>query len=97
MQLKHHARLLLQGTVAAEKNEMLFSEFGINYNSIPARFRKVHHFSLCLALGPICWIFQRTSVTKAQEDVQIRTEGLSFMHQLEACVVLMIEYFVKRF
>lgn len=30
----------LRGTLSAEKNEILFSEFGINYNSLPAMFRK---------------------------------------------------------
>ncbi|KAH8739589.1 hypothetical protein FG386_001146 [Cryptosporidium ryanae] len=30
----------LKFTVSSDKNEMLFSEFGINYNSIPAQFRK---------------------------------------------------------
>jgi tRNA(His) guanylyltransferase len=30
----------LRGTVSADKNEILFSEFGINYNSLPAMFRK---------------------------------------------------------
>ena len=31
---------LLQGTVASDKNELLFSEFGINYNSLPQLYRK---------------------------------------------------------
>jgi tRNA(His) guanylyltransferase len=30
----------LKGTVSADKNEILFSEFGINYNSLPPMFRK---------------------------------------------------------
>ena len=30
-----------QGTLSSHKNEMLFSEFGINYNNVPERFRKV--------------------------------------------------------
>lgn len=29
-----------QGTVAAEKNEILFSQFGINYNNEDEMFRK---------------------------------------------------------
>jgi tRNA(His) guanylyltransferase len=33
-----HARL--QGTVASEKQEMLFARFGVNYNAVGARFRK---------------------------------------------------------
>ncbi|KAL6298645.1 tRNAHis guanylyltransferase [Sparassis latifolia] len=33
-----HARL--RGTVSSTKHEMLFSQFGINYNELPARFRK---------------------------------------------------------
>lgn len=32
---------LFQGTLSSHKNEMLFSEFGINYNNVPERFRKV--------------------------------------------------------
>ncbi|XP_063239699.1 probable tRNA(His) guanylyltransferase [Bacillus rossius redtenbacheri] len=34
------AELRLRGTVAADKNELLFSEFGVNYNDEPAVFRK---------------------------------------------------------
>lgn len=30
----------LRGTLSADKNEILFSEFGINYNTLPAMFRK---------------------------------------------------------
>lgn len=30
----------LRGTVSADKNEILFSEFGINYNTLPAIYRK---------------------------------------------------------
>lgn len=30
----------LRGTFSADKNELLFSKFGINYNSLPAMFRK---------------------------------------------------------
>ena len=30
----------LQGTVSSEKNELLFTEFALNYNSLPAIFRK---------------------------------------------------------
>jgi tRNA(His) guanylyltransferase len=31
---------LWQGTVAAQKHELLFSEFGINYNQLDERYRK---------------------------------------------------------
>jgi tRNA(His) guanylyltransferase len=31
---------LAQGTVSSEKHEILFSRFGINYNTVPSRFRK---------------------------------------------------------
>lgn len=30
----------LKGTVSAEKNELLFSKFGINYNNLPEMYRK---------------------------------------------------------
>lgn len=30
----------LRGTFSADKNELLFSKFGINYNSLPAMYRK---------------------------------------------------------
>lgn len=30
----------LRGTVSAEKNELLFQDFGINYNTLPAIYRK---------------------------------------------------------
>lgn len=29
-----------QGTLAADKNEILFSQFGINYNNEPEMFKK---------------------------------------------------------
>ena len=29
-----------QGTFSKDKNEILFSQFGINYNTLPAMFRK---------------------------------------------------------
>lgn len=32
---------MLQGTQAGFKNELLFSQFGINYNKLPERFKKV--------------------------------------------------------
>lgn len=34
------AEARLRGTFSADKNELLFSEFGINYNAVPAIFRK---------------------------------------------------------
>lgn len=34
------AQARLQGTLAADKNEILFSEFNINYNNEPMMFRK---------------------------------------------------------
>ncbi|CAG0883781.1 unnamed protein product [Cyprideis torosa] len=35
-----NAQERLQGTVSGDKNEILFSEFGINYNNEPQQFRK---------------------------------------------------------
>jgi tRNA(His) 5'-end guanylyltransferase len=29
-----------QGTFSSDKHEMLFQRFGINYNALPARYRK---------------------------------------------------------
>jgi tRNA(His) guanylyltransferase len=34
------AQAVLKGTVANFKNELLFSQFAINYNDLPARFKK---------------------------------------------------------
>lgn len=34
------AEAALKGTFAADKNELLFSQFGINYSKLPAQFRK---------------------------------------------------------
>jgi tRNA(His) guanylyltransferase len=34
------AEKTLRGTLSADKNEILFQEFGINYNNLPAIFRK---------------------------------------------------------
>ena len=31
---------MTQGTVSADKNELLFSEFGVNYNDLPEIYRK---------------------------------------------------------
>ncbi len=36
----HDAQERLKGTVAADKNEILFSEFNINYNDEPEFFKK---------------------------------------------------------
>jgi tRNA(His) 5'-end guanylyltransferase len=32
---------ILQGTQTEQKNELLFSQFGINYAKLPERFKKV--------------------------------------------------------
>jgi tRNA(His) guanylyltransferase len=37
---KREAEKMLQGTLSADKNELLFSRFGVNYNNEPAMFRK---------------------------------------------------------
>jgi len=37
---QHEAHEVLKGTVSAEKNEMLFGRFGINYNDEPEIFKK---------------------------------------------------------
>lgn len=37
---KQDAQVALKGTSAGDKNELLFSRFGINYNEVPQRFRK---------------------------------------------------------
>jgi tRNA(His) guanylyltransferase len=34
------AQNILKGTQTQEKNELLFQQFGINYNTLPAVFRK---------------------------------------------------------
>lgn len=34
------AEEILRGTLSADKNELLFSKFGINYNNLPAIYRK---------------------------------------------------------
>ena len=36
-----HPCLLLQGTQSGYKNELLFSQFGVNYNALPEQLRKV--------------------------------------------------------
>ena len=38
--LKPFWNIMLQGTLAADKNEILFSDFGINYNNEPLLLRK---------------------------------------------------------
>lgn len=37
---RQEAERMLQGTVSSDKNELLFSRFGVNYNKEPAMFRK---------------------------------------------------------
>ena len=37
---KQDAQVALRGTTSGDKNELLFSRFGINYNDTPRRFRK---------------------------------------------------------
>lgn len=37
---KQDAQVALKGTSSGDKNELLFSRFGVNYNDIPQRFRK---------------------------------------------------------
>lgn len=37
---KQDAQVILKGTSSGDKNEILFSRFGVNYNDIPQRFRK---------------------------------------------------------
>ncbi|KAL7752012.1 tRNA-histidine guanylyltransferase 1-like [Sorochytrium milnesiophthora] len=37
---EHDAQQRLSGTLSGDKNEILFSQFGINYASLPAMFRK---------------------------------------------------------
>jgi len=44
----------VQGTQTEHKNELLYSSFGINYASLPARFRKVRHPFVLLIL-PFCF------------------------------------------
>lgn len=36
----HHLLIPSQGTLAADKNEILFSRFQINYNNEPGMFKK---------------------------------------------------------
>ncbi|EED81613.1 predicted protein [Postia placenta Mad-698-R] len=52
------AHAILRGTVSGTKNEMLHSRFGINYNTIPARYRK----GSVLVQERVCslcsWIFE---------------------------------------
>ena len=45
----------LQGTQTEQKNELLFSKFGINYAKLPVRFRKVRQ-RLC---SQACHYFHR--------------------------------------
>ncbi|KAI0775278.1 tRNAHis guanylyltransferase [Trametes elegans] len=49
------AHATLRGTVSSQKHEMLFSRFGINYNELPARFRKGS-------------VLVRTEVTEEEEN-----------------------------
>ncbi len=35
----------MQGTVAKQKNELLFSKFSLNYSDLPAQFRKASNIS----------------------------------------------------
>jgi tRNA(His) 5'-end guanylyltransferase len=52
--------VLLQGTDTSFKNELLFSQFGINYAQLPEQFRKVISFirfwvpAACKAFSATC-------------------------------------------
>ena len=59
------SKILLQGTLAADKHEMLFSKFQMNYNDEPEIFRKgsvvyrnVEHAKNILLPGLTCMIVQ---------------------------------------
>ena len=47
------AELELKGTLAADKNEILFSRFGINYNNEPEVYKKgtVIYRDVCVTLS----------------------------------------------
>lgn len=63
------AETRLQGTVAADKNEILFSQFGINYNNEPEMFKKgtLLKWEKATPLPP--------NLTKRQEDRRRKTLG----------------------
>lgn len=54
----------LKGTVAADKNEILFSRFGINYNNEPQMFRK----------GSVVFREYALVVPASQKDVEAADE-----------------------
>lgn len=42
----------VQGTMTEQKNELMYSRFGVNYNDLPEQFRK--------ARATICWCSNTT-------------------------------------
>ena len=41
----------MQGTQTDFKNELLYASFGINYSTLPARFRKVRLSCACITIS----------------------------------------------
>jgi len=64
------AETRLQGTVSADKNEILFSEFGINYNNEPDIFKKGTTLKWERMAGPA-----PTNLSKRQEERRRKTLG----------------------
>lgn len=59
-----------QGTVSKEKNELLFSRFGINYNNLPAYFRKG---SILLRVDPNAYPIPSVSSDESSSVADVST------------------------
>lgn len=44
-----------QGTLSGDKNELLFSEFGTNYNALPEMYRKGSVLYRDKVTAPVAW------------------------------------------
>lgn len=74
-----------QGTLSSHKNEMLFSEFGINYNHVPERFRKVRQGACDLVIAaplvPQNPLHSRISANLAPEHAGLDPRSATEAHQ----------------
>lgn len=76
------AETQLQGTVAADKNEILFSKFGINYNNEPEMFKKGSVIKWKKAVGVL-----PANLTKRQMDRRRKALGKTEIEVLHCDII----------
>jgi len=79
---------MLQGTQADFKNELLFTTFGINYSTLPERFRKVRGYLRRFALlhYPGGVLNSRLAPRLLQGSVVVRTKAVEIRQRADGSV-----------